>query len=336
MNNDFSLNFKIENNSEKVVNIRMKSGISYEIAENKKSAYDKGVYFVAQFRNMDLRHLTLKPEEALTKLDKEILIQLQKEMERTPEQMMGHDINLVNQTLNVRIALTQYFVERNEAIHSELFGITLYCGTLARTRVALNTPKESLLALIDHDTHSSVSLKIRLVDPENIYGQLWTTVLGSPEIIQRDPENIGTPGLYISLAGNINSPKDRYYAFSELDDKVLKELGIYPTEQLAKEGGSVRDLLEMEKKVVNLDKQLKSMTEFTDKQIERMTQLETKNYRLTLAQDADKRLSVFKDTLHKSELSFLKHKSGNNEFGDVVKNMSALVGLGATVYKLLA
>lgn len=372
--NSFRLNYRITNASADEVIVKVKGGLSYIIRRSKEATFQHERYLFVTIENVLLDNLKVDDTQALTKLDRKILKEIHEEQLRIQTRTAEYFKTLPND-INVRIRLTEDLVERNNAIHSELLGITLYCGGENIHQPCLNTPGQTFRELFDdQNEHEEVKASgglhyfVYINDPQRITKPLYTNVLGKAvEVpVVMDPKR--QPGLYIGLSLGIEPRETLYYTFESMGPKTLEAVGLFQSKQECQEGGNTERYVTAENKNRELTKdngRLKDQLESTNalllkadvsmaNLVGELTQLKNDhkneikqlkmehNFELTNARNQSKITSDMfkfesriKDATNKANLDYVKQKSDHNNWGEFAKAIGALAGVAFTGYKLL-
>lgn len=338
-NKAFTLNYMIVNTCERTIEVMCKGGMSYSIDKPETPALDKEVILKVELDNVDLTRLDINPELGLTLLDKDILTELKKSVEKIKSEPFINEYRIQHSKFSASIKLNATYVERRGGIHSELLGITIYRPRdeqrISGNVVALNTPMEYSESVKDNSKDNSIVCSFKLNDPERVAPPMWVNLMGKVRRIKTTVSCAELPGLYVTIVEGGLSPKSVYYRLEDLTDKILCENGIFITERAAMEGGNREVLLNAEKRIKELNKEVSVIYEYTEKQNIRISQLEARNTKLSFDVERTKDFSTLKETLHKNEISMLRAKSSSDVIGTWLKNLTAALGLGVTAYKLL-
>lgn len=369
----FKLDYRITNIANKELVVKVKNGLSYIIRRSEQATYRTEQMVYVNLENVYLENLQVDPEQALTKMDKAILQAIKDEQTR---QMTGRNEvyykNLTN-NIGVKIALGQSLVERNNAIHSELLGITLYIGGENLDQPCLNTPGFTLQELFkEHDeaagTKNCLSYFIYVNDPLLTFKTLYTNVLGKSVEVPVDDDKNKLPGLYIGISRGIEPRETPYYTFASLDDKTLEQLGLFKSKAACDEGGNTERYLTAETRSKELSKEVAKSKETLENLTELLAKSEIVNSRLgtdlsksredhktevtrlkyehnlettqlkhqsKMSSDIFKYETRVKDTVNKANFDMVKQKSSYNSWGDFAKAVGTLAGVAFTGYKLL-
>lgn len=334
---NFNMTYKIFNPKMSPVHIRTKGGVSYELQKSWDDPRAQLVFIDVKLSGIDLTRLNLNPSLAVTKLDKEIMVALVKELEAKKNHNPVSDLHLRSCDLTARVYVGNNCVERKNAVHSEMFGFTLYIGEQKREIYPLNTPMEGIDDMERHsDGGNSLNTHVKLVDPDNRYSQLWTNCFGRAVIVGKVRGTEQSPGLYLSCEGVDANPLTMYFTFDELNEKVLQEYGIFKTEQEALLGGNTEELLKTRKSLDNTRKDNKALTEIVSRQVLSIRTLESK------VSESASEITRLKhsNTLKDGERKFLdlidKKKQGLDAASTYVKNAAIICSTALGIYKAVA
>lgn len=356
---NFNLSYEVCNQSNEMLVIKMKGGLSYLVRKTAEPTYRNTTYVIARLEKINLEDLKILPESALTKLDKKILEQLKEQQERLTS--ASNYYPTMSYSLMARVDLGSQLVEGDEAIHSEMLGITLYIGEGGINKPALNTPEHTIGRLLDKNIQNgSLSTNIYLNDPKKVLGTLYTNVLGRGREIPVIRNTDNTPGLYISYSNN-NLPDNKYYTIAELTESKLTELGVFLTKHECEKGGNTERFLEAEKfgnetkkkldltfdKLRATENNLKRAEDTVSKlnvdltQLKHEHKLEIANMKINNstikgAFDLYKYEAKFKEMLHKSQTETLKTKNESSNWTDIAKSFATVAGVAFTGYQIFS
>lgn len=335
-NHCFKLSYQIDNTNDTPIYVTVKGGLSYEIGRPAKPQIFKNNSIKVTLSNVDLAILKVNSKEATTQLDLEIMQQIELWLEKEKHRVIGNSSN--NYEFTTVIELGHRHTVENDVIHSEMLGITLFADIKRSDLHARNTPKATLEALDDEELKdNSLTTSIQLVDPENRYGVLWVNMLGkATKLASRNDLNTA-PGIYIVNRSNGGIERKVYLDFTEINEKTLQENAIFLTKRECElQGGNTEKTLNLEKQLKESLKSIDIYAEDANRQIGKIAQLEIKLSHLASNIGRLKESYTIKEATQKSEFNMLKLKSQQDGFGSLVKNASAVLGLGMTVYKLMA
>lgn len=358
----FKLDYRITNTSQNPVLVKMKGGLSYIVKRSEESAFLDERYLYVTITNVFLNQLMINEDEALTKLDKAILGALNEEKKKIESSDKGMYHNMED-NLSVNIKLTSRLVERNEAIHSELLGVTLYPDAHNLNRPALNTPGYTFKDLLEDAQTERAPLValyyvVYLNDPQRHFKPFFTNIGGKAIEIPVAYDLDRQAGLYISSTSSNNPQEPTYYRFEEMNDKFLESIGIFKTRQQAAESGNTERYLSSETRNNNLQKDNSKLKETNELLAENYRKSEEKSTRLImevtqlkaehafeiktlknnerLSSDLFKHETRMKDTVSKANMDYVKQRSEQNNWTDLAKAVGTLAGIAFTGYKLLS
>jgi len=371
--NCFQLNYRITNISSKEIIVKVKGGLSYIVQRGAEATFVNEQQIHVVIENVYLDNLVIDVNAALTKLDKAILTELSKEHERLKKVNTEYHIRMPA-SLRVQLDLHKGLVERNNAIHSELMGITLYVGGENLNQPCLNTPAFTMKELFENPGDESMQGKAALHyfvyvnDPQRVNKPLYTNIMGKSTEVPVDYDVNKQPGLYVGISRGIEPRGTQYYAFGELDDLKLTQLGLFKTKAECDAGGNTERFLTAESKNRDLNKDNSSMRTQIQNLTEALAKSETNAFRLNteitklkedhrievnaiklehrmesntlkhsgkMASDLFKFESRIKDTVNKANTELVKQKGAQNSWGDFAKAVGTLAGVAITGYKLL-
>lgn len=373
--NSWRMRYRVTNASSDELIVKIKGGLSYIIRQSKEATFDRERFIYVTLENILLDNLRVDEDQALSKLDRVILREINLEKRRIQETTAEYFKTLPND-LTTRIRLTEDLVERNNAIHSELLGVTLYCGGENVYQPSLNTPDQTFAELFE-DYNKDETIKadgglhyfVYINDPQRISKPTYTNVMGKAVEVPIVMDSKRLPGLYIGLFTGIEPRETLYYTFETLTDKKAAALGLFQSKKECQEGGNTERYLSAENKNRDLIKdngrlsdQVENITTLLGKAdvtiaglVSENTQLKhdhkneikqlkmEHNFELTqvrnqskISADMFKFESRIKDASTKANLDFIKQKSDHNNWGEIAKAVGTLAGVAFTGYKLLA
>jgi len=371
--NCFQLNYRITNISSKEIIVKIKGGLSYIVQRGSEATYINEQQIHVVIENVFLDNLMIDVNAALTKLDKAVLMELSKEHERLKKTNNEYHIRMPV-SLRVSLDLHKGLVERNNAIHSELMGITMYVGSENLNQPCLNTPAFTMQELFENPGDESMQGKAALHyfvyvnDPQRVNKPLYTNIMGESTEVPVDYDANKQPGLYVGISRGIEPRGTQYYAFGELNDQKLTQLGLFKTKAECDLGGNTERFLTAESKNRDLIKDANSMRTQIQNLTEALGKSETNVFRLNnelikvkdehkleinaikmehrmeantlkhsgkMASDLFKFESRIKDTVNKANTELVKQKGAQNSWGDFAKAVGTLAGVAITGYKLL-
>lgn len=370
--NSFRLNYRIENKTNEEVIVRAKGGLGYIIRRSKEPTYNKRRRVHVQIPGVILENLLIDQAGALTLFDKELLGMIAKERDRI-KLRDAFEYSTFCHDINVSILLTTELIEKNDAIHSEILGITLYVGAVNANQPSLNTPaytvKELCAVTIANQPapEGGLSCFIYLNDPRRVRNTLYANILGKATEIPTVNDNDRAPGLYIGVMYGKESQVTPYYTLDSLDKKTLESLGLFETKTDCELGGNTERAILAENKARDVLKELsKAKLEVIDLS-DILVKAEETNHRLnkeiaTLKQEHKTELTILKheykmevqqlkhqakmsgdmfnyttrmkDTANKANMDFIKQKSSVNNWGEFAKAVGAVATVAFTGYKL--
>ena len=367
------LNYRITNSSSKELLVKIKGGLSYIIRRSTEATFRDERLLYIKMENVHLDNLLIEEDRALTKLDTRILKELKAEQMRLKE---SHNTYYKNMTTNIGIMfeLTSALVERNDAIHSELLGITMYANGERLNAPSLNTPDFTLQQLVDTHNEAAGDQKglgyfIYVNDPDGVTNPFYANVLGKATEVPVDRNRNEKPGLYVGILSSNQSLQKQYYIFDSLDEKTLEQLGLFKTKADCEKGGNTERFLSAENKVKELNKEVgilrnnnedlteqlgkvelaKSQliaestkaadthrTELTRLKYEHNQEMSQLKHQSKMSSEMFKYETRVKDTVNKANVELVKQKGAHNSWGDFAKAVGTLAGVAFTGYQLLS
>lgn len=359
--NCFRLAYRVTNTSQCEVVVKVKGGLSYLIRSSKEATFINERMLYVEINSIYLDNVIIDETESLTKLDRRILIELSKEVQRLRENNPHYYRELTN-NLSIGIALTQSLIESNNAIHSELLGITLYLGVQNASQPSLNTPGATFKELFEKANRESgesnaLTYTVYLNDPKRVSPTLYTNIWGRSVEIPCVNNILKDPGLYIGLSRGIEPRETLYYSFEQLNTKLLEAAGIFESKAACDKGGNTERYLSVEGKNKDLVKEVRELNTQVYNLTESVDKLETANSRLTtdlekakyehkhevaqlkmqhqVATDITKAENRINTTVSKANFDMVKHKASQSTWGDFAKAVTTLAGVAFTGYRLL-
>lgn len=370
--NTFRLNYRIENRSNEEMIIKARGGLGYIIRRQKEPTFRPRRVIHVHIPTVILDNLLIDPKEAFSLFDKELLKKISAERDRIKVkdsfqyEVFSHDIN-------VTISLTTDLVEKNDAIHSEILGITLYASGKHVNQPGINTPSFTIQELCEITLgdqpapEGGLHCCIYLNDPKCEIGILYTNILGKAVVIPTVSDLIRDPGLYIGVMYGKDSQVTPYYTLDSLDKKTLEALGIFKNKAECEEGSNTErtlaaenkaketgkelgkakiDLLDLREQVVKLNDSTTRLTkELAQAKHEHKTEVTMlkHEFKLELSQvkhtakmtgEMFKYETRMKDTANKANMDFIKQKSSVNNWGEFAKAVGSVATVAFTGYKL--
>lgn len=360
--NSFKLEYKVTNTSADEVVVKVKGGLAYIIKSSAEATFREDRYLYVTIANVYLENLMINEGDALTKLDKKILSELAKEQQnyRSGNQMYYKDLP---NSLQIQVYLGKSLVEENNALHSELLGITLYLGKMNINSPALNSPKHLFneqLAEMNKEMACSGTLSyvVYVNDPRRVSKPLYTNALGKSHQVPILYDDNRKPGLYVGISCGIEPREVLYYTFEDLEKpKLLEGIGIFETKAACDEGGNTERYLSVERRNKDLIKDIDALKKTLEATVSNLEETEFRNARLVteidkvkadckneitqmkiqhqLYSDMTKHEHRLSATVSKANIEMLKNKGAQNTWGDFAKAVGTLAGVAFTGYKLL-
>jgi len=353
------MNYRVTNASPDALVVKVKGGLSYLIKASKEATIMQEHLLYVSVPNIYLDSIEIREDQALTKLDRRILSELSKEYDTQKKSELGYYSGLTT-SLETKIVLGSSLIEDNNAIHSELLGITLYLGANNFRQPALNTPTMTLKELFDknsEDEMQCLSYIVYVNDPKRVSSPYWTNVKGISTPIPTVSNLSKQPGLYVAISRGITPREELYYAFEELNTKLVEGLGIFESKAACDKGGNTERYASAEEKVkelskdkgklleqvktlgervVNLEEQLgRASDENTRLKYEHKTELGQLKHTHQMNSEMSKFENRLTTTVSKANFDLVKHKASQNTWTDFAKAVGTLAGVAFTGYKLL-
>lgn len=344
----FEMRHYVENNSASDVHLKYKGGVSYKVPRHSEPTDRNRFTFIVEIPRVSLMNLSLNVDEAITKLDREIV----KRLVEIKEGIMNHNDYAYNSrlqhNLKVTVPLTPDLIERNDGIHSELFGMTMYVGDSGSWKSALYTPQEVCTDLLPEEdmenNHEKALLwGLYLNDPENRLQTLWVNIAGQARGIPRVRDKDRSAGLYIVYRNGDLPLVWKYYTVDQLDNKLLDSLGIFHTEAEAEAGGNTERYLKAENLIKNLNrdkadlqKEIKRLENDLNASLTVNEKIDVANIRLTNEVSQLKYELKIQSTVSKVYLEQAKNRNGTSQFSEFCKGASLLAGSVFAGYKLFS
>lgn len=243
-----------------------KGGLRYIIPKSTEANYTKDQFVRVSFQNFKVKEVQIDPSQALTKFDRAVLDEL-----ATKVNALRSNTDFYQDfpsTVDIVVHLGSHLADDQGAIHSEMFGFTMYSGRANIDREALNVPKSNLgdamAQLHRANPRKSVTYCAYVIDPKATQKPFYVNVAGrATEVPVADNEHL-PPGLYVGVSVG-NSPLDAgFYSFDKLSKDLLEELGVVRTKAEAMLNGNTERYQEAEAKVVTLSKALDSKKKLLD------------------------------------------------------------------------
>jgi hypothetical protein len=368
----FKLNYRIVNRSSQEMVVRAKGGLGYIIRRAKEPSYSSQRQVHVHIPQIVIANLLIDESAALTLFDKQLLKGIRLDRDRLKDSE-GNFADMFSQDINVVIALTSSLVEKNDAIHSEILGITLYNGMENATQPSMNTPTFTLKELCTTTLGDQPLPKgglhhfVYVNDPRRESNPMYTNVMGKAVEVPVVYDDSKQPGLYTGVMYGNESPQILYYTFEGLDAKILESLGLFSTKSACENGGNTERMLTAENKVKEFSKEVGRLKDHSNGLQDLLSKSEIVNsrlakdltqsrqdhktevaqvkheHRLEMSQlkhhtkvsgDIFKYESRIKDTVNKASMELVKQKGSANNWGEFAKAVGAIAGVAFTGYKL--
>lgn len=372
--NTFRLNYRVVNHSNEEMIVRAKGGLGYIIRRCKEPTYSTSRKVFVEIPGVYLDNLLIDEQLAMTHFDAALLREIKREVERVKKATSSdYYVKNFSNNLHVVINLTKELVEKSDAIHSEILGITLYNGLGNANQPALNTPAytfQELFSMTVADQplpQGGLNHFIYNNDPLRQLKALYVNVMGKAVQVPVVSDETRKPGLYMGIIHGNETPQTLFYTFDGLDKKTKEGLGLFDTRSECEGGGNTERALSAEKRASELSKDLNKAHDQITNLSGLLQNAETNTTRLTneLAQtkqdnrtelnqikhrhdvemsqlkhqtkmsgDMFKYEARIKDAALKANMDIMKHKGSVNTWGEFAKAIGTIAGLGFTGYKL--
>ena len=368
----FRLNYRIVNRSSQEMVVKAKGGLGYIIRRAKEPSYSSQREVHVTIPQVVIANLLIDEEAALTLFDKKLLKAIRIDRDRLKESE-GNFAEMFSQEINVRIGLDGKLVEKNDAIHSEILGITLYNGMENATQPSLNTPDFTMQELFATTLGDRPLPKgglhhfIYINDPRRESIPLYTNVMGKANEVPVVNDKDIRPGLYTGVTYGNESPKTLYYEFQGLDAKIIESLGLFTSRSACEQGGNTERATLAEGKVKEFSKQIGVLkdqnadledllakcegtnarlgkdlaqskqdhkTEVAQVKHEHRLEMSQLKHHTKVSGDIFKYETRIKDTVNKASIELVKQKGSSNNWGEFAKAVGAISGIAFTGYKL--
>lgn len=372
--NTFRLNYRIVNRSNREMIVKAKGGLGYIIRRCKEPTYTPVQQVFVEIPGVYLENLLIDEELALTRFDAALLKAIKVEVERVKKNA-GNEyyVQTFSHNLTVMIKLTDKLVEKHDAIHSEILGMTLYNDMVNANQPSLNTPGYTNQELFNNSIAEQQAPKgglhhfIFLNDPERVLNPLWVNLMGKAIQVPVVSDETRQPGLYLGLMHGNEVPQPLFYTFDRLDKKFKEGLGLFESRAECESGGNTERALAAEKRASDLNKELSkskdqidnlsTLLERSDSSVAKLsqdlTQLKQQHstdtaqlkhrYEMEINQlkhhtkisgEMFKYEARVKDAAAKANMELVKHKHSVNTWGEFAKAIGTIAGLGFTGYKI--
>lgn len=313
-----------------------KGGLRYIIPKSTEATYTKEQYVRVAFNNFKVKEIQVDPAQALTKFDRAVLEELQNKVNELRNNVDFYQDFPASATFVVHLG--GHLADEQGAIHSEMFGFTMYSGRGNIDREPLNVPKsnlnDALAQLHRSNPRLSVSYCAYVIDPKATQHPFYVNIAGRATEVPVAVDTALPPGLYVGISIGNQPLETPFYSFGDLSKDKLAGLGVFRTKAEAMLNGNTERYQEAEAKVSSLVKTLDSKKKLLDDTTMRLEtaarsieKLETQlvhlkqNHQMDLAKlkqefksAEDKRERV--DHSNKEEIARLKDDSKRRESRD--------------------
>lgn len=357
---DFAMNYSVNNQSNSAVIVKHKGGMSYIVPPSTDSTVINRQEIIVTVHCKDIEQIVFSHSEALTRLDKAIL----KELENERRRIVRDDFYFSkSKTLSCKLDLSANYVDKEtDAIQSELFGFSLYNGIQNRDKVAVGTPLWTLTDVLDETRELSDRKGIlRYVcfvnDPGRVSQPYYINMLGSAVKVPVIRDNDIDTGLYIVYLHSDRPRQNIYYAFENINKEVLERNGLFDNKHDCEKGGNTERFTRAEELNKSLKKSLDTAysdletakaaaarfenlnkaltTDIAELKYQNSVELSRINYTHKTEMTHMKHDLRMKENISKANLDFAKQKVAHVYWGDFAKAIGAIAGAGFAGYKLL-
>ena len=263
----FKLEREVVNNSTSFdLVVAHKGGLRYIIPKSPEATYNKEQYVRVSFQNFKVKEIQVDPSQALTKFDRAVLEEMAAKVKALRDNVDFYQDFPSSATLVVHLGA--HLADEHGAIHSEMFGFTMYSGRGNIDRAPLNVPESSLNEALDQlhraNPRCSISYCAYVVDPRKTQKPFYVNIGGRATEVPVADDPQATPGLYIGVSVGTNPPVTSLYSFDDLPKGRLEGLGVFQSKAEAMLNGNTERYQEAEAKVVELSKALGNKNKLLD------------------------------------------------------------------------
>ncbi len=334
-----SMSFKILNKMTSPLLVQQRGVINYIVPGIKEPSYSNEVSLSVTLDVHIPNMVLFDPDAQLNPLDKDIITELEKAIDRETENHYLTTHSIV--TITVVVPLTdKHAVGPDKTIVSEVLGITLGQDVDSKKRSFSKDSANYGLSELKKDVKKEMNdgelvMGIKLVDRNNFTSNLWVNVFGSPAIIPKNNSGEIPDGLYIISCNNQSGNETTFIPIHELNNDIFTQYGIYDSKIAALAGGHNKFIQELQSKVSSsrdeLEKQ-KSILKSND--IKFLTLLQEHNG-LKQQTALFKQQQKIVEERNKTQLETIKTKQGATSAGEFIKSVVSIAGVAFTGLKLL-
>lgn len=365
----FRLEYRVTNFSNEEMVVKTRGGLNYIIRKSKQLVGGSGSRKVfIKLCNVRFQDLWLDPASARTRFDQHVMSTIQAERDHIQEhQTFGFD--RFSHDINVTVNLTRDLADENDAIHSDILGVTFFGSPEQAGYSPIDTPDYTLAELFDVETDEHQAPKgglhyfIHLNDPMSTQQPYYTNVMGKAVQVPivNNPEI--QPGLYVGLSYSNVPPTKLYYPFAQVDKETLDFLGLFKTRADCELGGNTERYLAAESRLKTTQTQLnktqseyESVVNLLEKAQEKAADLDDElsqlrrdhryeiqtlkqDHRMELSKlqftsDTNKAKSEIDRSIIKASADLTKQRSSANNWGEIAKAAGAIATVLFTGYQL--
>lgn len=358
---DFSVTYTINNTSNQAIVVKHKGGLGYIVPATRDNNLISKQELIVKVECRDIENILISENDALTRIDREILKQFNEERNRIVNADFYYS---KNKTLICRIPLGSQFVDSEyDVIQSEILGFSLYSGIQHQNKPAVGTPLWTLNDVLNQTKELSnnsgiLRLAIFVNDPGRVSPPYFINFMGGVMRVPVIHDNDINTGLYIAYVHSDRPRQDIYYAFDEVTKAILERYGIFDNKHDCEKGGNTERFTRAEEQAKGLKKSLDVLNLELETVKTNATKLETSNKNLTSELSELKyqhgvqldRINYthktelthmkhdlrMKENISKANLDFAKQKVAHVYWGDFAKAIGAVAGAGFAGYKLLS
>lgn len=237
-----------------------KGGLRYIIPKSSEATYTKEQYVRIALNNFKVKEIRVDPSQALTKFDRAVLEELAAKIEELRKNVDFYQDFPTSASFVVHLG--GHLADDQGAIHSEMFGFTMYSGRGNIDRAPLNVPESNLVEALAQvhraNPRNSVSYCAYVVDPKATQQPFYVNIAGRATEVPVTNDPSLPAGLYVGISIGNQPLETPFYSFDNLSKDKLEGLGVFRTKAEAMLNGNTERYQEAEAKVVSLSKVLDS------------------------------------------------------------------------------
>lgn len=237
-----------------------KGGLRYIIPKSSEATYAKEQYVRIALNNFKVKEIQVDPSQALTKFDRAVLEELAAKIEELRKNVDFYQDFPTSASFVVHLG--GHLADDQGAIHSEMFGFTMYSGRGNIDRAPLNVPESNLVEALAQvhraNPRNSVSYCAYVVDPKATQQPFYVNIAGRATEVPVTNDPSLPAGLYVGISIGNQPLETPFYSFDNLSKDKLEGLGVFRTKAEAMLNGNTERYQEAEAKVVSLSKVLDS------------------------------------------------------------------------------